>query len=364
MKKNLRNKMILLISCIFLVSVLLSGCGQSGSQETGPRSATVTIKDSVGRQVVIPAKIDRIACLCPETAYTLAMLGQGDKMVAAVNGIKRDTILTGMYPAIKELPVPKSSGVINIEELIRSKPDVAFVKRDTSSSDAEVAKLDKSGIPFLVVDYNNMQEQQYAIQMIGQVTGNQDKARQYTEYYQDCIQRVQDRIKDIPEQKRVRVYHSINEATRTDVAGSLSGDWMRAAGAYDVAAHEKLRLLEGKYYASLEQILLWDPEVIVVNENGVAEYILTNPQWSSLRAVKQKRVLQLPSGISRWGHPSSPETPLAILWTAKTIYPDRFNDLDMARECKTFYKEFFGLELSDETIESILYGGGMRAARN
>jgi iron complex transport system substrate-binding protein len=71
----------------------------------------------------------------------------------------------------------------------------------------------------------------------------------------------------------------------------------------------------------------------------------------------------LPSGISRWGHPSSPETPLAILWTAKTLYPDRFTDLDMTRECDHFYKEFFGMQLSDEVIQNILFGEGMRAAR-
>lgn len=363
MKTIKRNKFSLLLSCIFLMTVLLSGCGQTGSNDAIPQTAAVTIEDCAGRQVEIPADVDRIACLCPDAAYTLAMLGQGDKMVAVVDGIRRDIILTDMYPAIKNLPLPKTSGVINIEELMSCKPDVVFVKKDTANNKAEVEKLKKSGIPFLVVEYNNMQEQQYAVQMIGKVTGQEQIARQYTQYYQDCIKRVQDRIQDIPAAQRVRVYHSINEATRTDVAGSLSDDWMQAAGAWDVAAHEKLRLLEGKYFASLEQILLWDPEVILVNENGVDEYILSNSQWAPLQAVKQKRVLQLPSGISRWGHPNSPETPLVILWTAKTLYPDRFTDLDMALESKTFYKDFFGLELSDETIQKILYGGGMRAAR-
>lgn len=349
--------------CLFIyMMIFLSGCNQTANRETAPQ-ASINIKDCVGRQVKIPVKVDRIACLCPEAAYTLAMFGQGDKIVAVVNGVKRDKILTDMYPAIKNLPVPKSSGVINIEELIRTKPDVVFVKRDTSSSDAEAEKLNKSKIPFLVVDYNSMQEQQYAVEMIGKVVGDSEKALKYTQYYQHCIKRVKERIQDIDEQQRVRVYHSINEATRTDIAGSLSGEWLQAAGAYDVSAHEKLKLLEGKYFASLEQILLWNPAFILVNEMNVADYIMSNKQWASLQAVKQHKVLQLPNGISRWGHPSSPETPLAILWTAKTIYPERFADLDMVSESKSFYKTFFGLDLTDETIKNILYGSGMRAAR-
>lgn len=348
---------------LILILLMPSGCSQTDNRETKPQSATITIKDCVGRQVKIPAKVERIACLCPEAAYTLAMFGQGEKMVAVVNGIKRDMILTDMYPAIKELPVPKSSGVINIEELIKTRPDVVFVKRDTFSSDAEVEKLKKVKIPFLVVDYNSMQEQQYAVEMIGKVVGNTDKARKYKQYYQDCVKRVKERTQDIDPQRRVRVYHSISEATRTDIAGSLSGDWLQAAGAYDVSAHEKIKILEGKYFASLEQILLWNPEVILVNEMGVANYILTNNQWAPLQAVKQHKVLQLPNGISRWGHPSSPETPLAILWTAQTLYPDRFTDMDMVAESKSFYKDFFQLELSDEEVKNILFGSGMRATR-
>ncbi len=352
----------LLAVMVVLLLLGISGC-QQGEIPAQEATATVAITDCIGRQVEIPAQVERVACLCPDAAYTIAMLGQGDKMVAVVDGVKRDMILTDLYPAIKDLPMPKSSGVINIEELLGTRPDVVFVKRDISDSKAETEKLEKVKIPFLVVDYNSMEEQQYAAEMIGQVMGESDKAQRYKEYYQDCINRVQERIKDLEPQQRVRVYHSLNEATRTDVAGSLSGDWLDAAGAFNVSTQEKLRLLEGKYYASLEQILLWDPEVILVNEMGVDQYIMTNKQWAPLQAVKQQKVYKLPSGISRWGHPSSPETPLVILWTAKTLYPDRFTDLDMARECEDFYQEFFGMQLSDEVIRNILFGEGMRAAR-
>ena len=364
MLEKLKNREMGLLGALLVLSLLcFSGCSQANQPQTTSPPATITIKDCAGRQVEIPAKVNRIACLCPDAAYTLAMFDQGDKIVAVVNGIKRDIILTDMYPAIKDLPMPKSSGVINIEELISTKPDVVFVKRDISSSDAEVEKLKKVKIPFLVVDYNNIKEQQYAAEMIGKVVGETEKAKQYTQYYQDCINRVKERTQDIDSQQRVRVYHSINEATRTDVAGSLSDEWLQAAGAYNVSSQEKLRLLEGKYFASLEQILLWNPEVILVNETGVANYILTNKQWAPLQAVKQQKVLQLPNGLSRWGHPSSPETPLAILWTAQTLYPDRFADMDMVVESKSFYKAFFGLELSDEVVNNILFGSGMRAAR-
>ena len=352
-----------LVLCLVFSLLLAGGCRKPESGGTQSNVDTITITDCVGRQVTIPAQINRIACLCPEAGYTMAMFGKGDKIVAVVGGIQRDLILTEMYPQIKELPVPKGSGVINIEELVKTEPDVVFVKSDTSSNEAEVEKLNKSKIPFLVVDFNSMQEQQNAIAMIGKAVGAADKAALYNQYYQNCIARVQKQVTNIPQQEKVRVYHSINEATRTDIQKSLSGDWTQAAGANNVAANENLKSLEGKYFASLEQILLWDPQVILVNELGVADYIVTNKQWAPLAAVKNHMVLQMPNGISRWGHPSSPETPLAVLWLAKTIYPDKFADLDMVAETKSFYKEFFGFELSDEVVSKILFGEGMRTAK-
>ncbi|MDD3364337.1 MAG: ABC transporter substrate-binding protein [Syntrophomonas sp.] len=347
-----------------ILSLLLSGgCNKQPAKETQAGADTIMITDCVGRQVKIPAQINRIACLCPESGYALAMFGKGDKIVAVVGGLQRDLILTDKYPAIKELPVPKSSGAINIEELVKTRPDVVFVKSDTSNSEAETEKLNKSKIPFLVVEFNNMKGQQDAIEMIGKVVGATDKAGQYNAFYQKCIDRVQERVAGIPKGERVKVYHSLNEAIRTDIKGSLSGDWMEAAGAFNVSANENLKALEGKYFASLEQILLWNPDVILVNEGAVVNYILTNKQWSPVQAVKNNRVLQLPNGISRWGHPSSPETPMAVLWTAKTLYPDKFADLDLVAETKYFYKEFFGLQLSDEVVNKILFGEGMRTAR-
>lgn len=350
-----------LLLCLLLSLLLCSACSKEEQTGTPSKTASKTITDCNDRKVEIPVQINRIACLCPESGYILAMLGQGDKIVAVVDGLQRDLILTDMYPNIREAPKPKVSGAINIEELVRTDPDVVFVKADISSAEAE--KLNKSHIPFLTIEFNSIKAQQYAIAMIGKAIGMSEQAEKYNKYYQSRMEMIQARVADIPEDQRVRVYHSLNEATRTDVKGSLSSEWLNATGALNVALSGELRNLEGKYFASLEQILLWNPDVILVNETAVADYILSSKQWAPLQAVINQRVWQLPSGISRWGHPSSPETPLAIMWTAKTIYPDKFADLDMAAETRFFYKEFFGLDLADEVVDRILNGGGMRTAK-
>jgi iron complex transport system substrate-binding protein len=158
----------------------------------------------------------------------------------------------------------------------------------------------------------------------------------------------------------VRIYHSVNEAVRTDSKGTLPADWTEAAGVINVSVNEDLKFSNNKYFANMEQILLWNPDAILVNEQGVADYILTEKQWAPLKAVQNKRVYQMPNGISRWGHPGSLETPLAVLWTCKILYPELCQDIDMMQETKSFYQDFFNLDLSDEMAAKVLSGIGMR----
>ncbi len=368
---KIKKTVLWFITLLLILLPGLAGCSNrtaDSQQNNAPvvnseEASTNTVTDCAGRQVKIPSKVNRIACLYAFSGHVAAMLGKGDNIVAVVDGLKRDKLLTQMYPSIKNAAVPSVEGAINIEELINTNPDVVFVKSDTAKTAGEAAKLDKSGIPYVVTDYRNIKEQQYAIDVIGKVIGAEEKARKYNEYYNKCVDLVKQKTAAIPREKRVRIYHSVNEATRTDTKDTLPADWIQAIGAINVSLDQNLRMLEGKHFAGLEQILLWDPDVILANEPGVADYIMTNKQWSSLSAVKNRKVYQMPNGISRWGHPGSLETPLAVLWTAKILYPDLFNDLNMESETKSFYKEFFNLSLSNDTVSQILSGMGMRISK-
>ena len=130
-----------------------------------------------------------------------------------------------------------------------------------------------------------------------------------------------------------------------------------------VSSASELSLDGDKGNATVEQIYVWDPDVVLVNEPSATEYFMTDAKFSGLRAVREGRVYQLPVGISRWAHPGSVESPIAALYIAKLLYPEQFDDIDMAEETKAFYERFFDIALSDEDVESILSGVGMRAAR-
>lgn len=357
MKNRYKKSLLILLIITCLISC---SCSTTTYDSSLNEENSIEVTDCVGNTVRVKKQIDNVACLFAITGHIVTLLGDGEKIVAVSRGLKRDKVLNIINPHIKDALMPKSSGAVNIEELAKADADVAFVDLELVVDKASEKRFKKINVPPLVVDFNSIEEQQYAVEMIAKVLGREKEAKEYIDYYNSCINKVRSVTEKIPEEEKVRVYHSVNEASRTDPKNSVAAEWTEIAGVLNVSVNEGLKLLDNKYFANMEQILLWNPDVIIVNEDGVDEYIMNNKKWQSLKAVKNNKVYLLPNGVSRWGHPNSMEIPLAIMWTAKKIYPDRFEDIDMKEEVKYFYKEFFDYELSDELIGEILEGKGMR----
>jgi len=324
---------------------------------------TRNIVDCDGRMVEIPSGELKIACLYAYAGHGLTLLNTQDQIVALVEGLKRDQLMQMKRADIDSLSVPSATGVINVEELIASGAEIALIRHSIALSGAETEKLDKVGIPYVVIDYTNLEEQKLSIQVLGEVLNRQEAARAYLDFYEDTLAMVQTRISDIPMDERVRVYHSVNEATRTDAMGSIQEEVTTLAGLINVSAEAGAAMADEKTFVTLEEIYGWKPEAILANEHLVSDYIRTDAKWQGLEAVQSGKVFTLPVGISRWGHPGSIETPMAVLYMAQLFYPEKFEDLDLVQFTKDYYRTYFGLEFDSEEIEEILSGVGMRAAK-
>jgi iron complex transport system substrate-binding protein len=290
------------------------------------------------------------------------MLGYGDRMPATINAVSRDLLLQSIAPALADSVVVKSGGSLNAETILEKKTDLIIIGIETYLDTDERAKLDVMGIPYLVVRYTNMQEQMDVVSLLGRALQAEETADAYNAYYQRCIDLVSEGSASVPAAEIRRMYHSVNEATRTDYVGSLCADWIALTRVINVSLDTDLSFEEDKAYATLEQIYAWDPDLIICNESGVADYILSDSKWQGLRAVINQTVYQIPIGISRWGHPTSVETPLAILWLGKLLYPDRF-EIDVRAEMTQFYRDFFHYELSADEADGIISGYGVRTPK-
>ena len=327
-------------------------------------SPTHIVTDCDGRDVAVPDKVERIACLDAYIGHVCVLLDSEDKIVAVVQGLKRDHLMERKIANIADLPAPYTKGSVNIEELATVAPDLVLLRADLLQDAGEREKLDGLGVPYVVVDYTTAEDQIRSIEVMGESLGAQDRAKAYTDYYRATFDLVRERVAAIPEDERKTVFHSVNEVVRTDIPDTLSYEVLEVAGANNVVhSSSELQLDGDKGNATVEQIYVWDPDVVLANEPAATEYFKTDTKFSGLRAVHEGNVYQLPVGISRWAHPGSVESPIAALYVAKLLYPEQFADIDMVAETRDFYSRFFDIELSDEDVDSILSGTGMRDAR-
>ncbi|HPA73525.1 MAG TPA: ABC transporter substrate-binding protein, partial [Spirochaetota bacterium] len=246
-----------IVAIPILLIAVVSGCGKPGGPDAG--GARVAITDSMNRKVLVPANPAKIGCLYAFAGHTVTMLGRGKDIVAVVRGLQRDLLLTEINPAILEASVPGQADSFNVEELMRVRPDVLFVRESliTNKSNAEI--LDKLGIPCLVISFNTIEEQMRAIHVIGKAIAREKEALEYNAYYRECIDRAGKIANAVPAGKRVRVYHSINEPLKTGGASGISAEWTGIAGAVNVAAG-KDGVAEAEKFVNMEQVILWNPD--------------------------------------------------------------------------------------------------------
>jgi len=352
--------------CLLLAALIifLTGCANNAAKQKVWDVPTQTVTDCFGRQVIMPENVDRVAATYSPAGHITVMLGHGKSIVATSNGLQRDKLLHVICPDVQNAVVVKVSGDFNIEELIALDIDVVFLSWDMAADEKAVKKLDEFGIPYMVVAFNSIEEQKKLVNILADVFNEEEKALKYSGFYDNIIAQTQKALAPLTQYQKARVYHSINEAVATVGKNTLPEDWMKAAGGIDVSLDGALTLEDDKYYTTLEQILKWDPDVILCNVEETAGYIKTQEAWQNLQAVKNKKVYLMPVGISRWGHTTSIETPLVILWTAKTLYPDYCRDINMNVLVKEFYSTLFDYGITDEQLKQILEGKGMRLSKD
>ena len=105
----------------------------------------------------------------------------------------------------------------------------------------------------------------------------------------------------------------------------------------------------------MEQILTWNPDVIITGKAGEAEKILNDPNWASIKAVQDQKVYVNPKGVFGWDRYGVEEL-LQVQWVSALLHPDLFPDFKIEEKVKTFYKTYLNYSLTDDEVKLIMAG--------
>ena len=372
MKKH--RQLLALLICLVMSVSLLTGYSetkaateeptQSAEQDATQETAeTREITDMAGRKVPAPAaeNIESVFSAGPVAAIFLYMVVP-DKLLGwnyELNDVEKSIILD----KYQDLPNFGMGDAVNYEAVIAANPTIAINSgkiNDAMVSDCD-ALSESLGIPVVAVD-NELNNSAEAFRFMGELLGVEDHAEELAQYAEQVFTDI-NVLSDIPEEKKVSVYFGNGEdSLETAPRGSQHAQILDAINAVNVA---DLELGDGsRVQISAEQLLAWDPDVIVVNGepkadksgSSAAEDILSNPDYASLKAVQDQKVYGTPNAPFSWvDRPAGPNRLIGMRWFSALIYPE-YIKCDINEEIHKFFDLFYHVDLSDEQLENVLKG--------
>ncbi len=349
------------VIALLLGLAFFSGAGVDFSRAAGISRSVV---DMIGRNVELPEKIERVACLEVLCYQKLLMLGAADRAVTM-------TITTAPWMAVADHHVETIEKVPtepNFEDLLLKKTDVAFF---AYNADRTMKKLASLGIPALIsqpVGRTALTAEEFstdakqAIRLFGQVLGGQAlrRAEDWCAYFDEKTHFVAARLEAVPADRRPKLYYLRGpRALNTQGRGSNTFWYGEMAGADMVV---KNLPLADKGLVSIEDMIRWNPDAILVGRQYSPDLALKDERWADIAAVRNGRVITSPEGVFYWD--GGPEGVLLMLFLAKKLHPTLFADFDMKAEVKAYYARFYDFRLSDAQAELILQGRSPDGSRS
>ncbi len=358
---------IILLLSLLVLAVAPCGCAENMGLQAVPNSSTalldsgpVQITDMLGRQLTVPGNISSVVATSPPSTILVYMLAP-EKLA----GWNFKNNLTQPFMGENYANLPEIGGWFgkqtgNYETIINMNPDIVIegYTTDGEINEAIERRQESFGsIPVVAVDDSIIfvTQSDPTIEYMGKLLDCEDQAEKLIEFRSSILNEINSTVKDIPEDEKVRVYYAEGPTgLMTDPSGSQHSQVIDICGGINVADCP-LTPGNGMTQVSIEQVMTWNPEVIITSNPQFYSTVYSDPLWSSVDAVQNKRVYLAPQNPFCWiDRPQGPHLIIGTAWTAKTLYPDLFTDMDLPQLTREFYSEFFHYELTDEELNTLL----------
>ena len=359
------------LSALALAALLtLTACGaggpatSSGSGSTPAASqsgATRVVDDELG-QITVPAESKRIATTAPAYTTAVLLLGGADKLVALEDNYGKNEWIKGKYPQLANLPVVFSGNEVNMEELTKQDPDlVIYASRYGENNLKQLQDLGIATVssPKGSDKQGNKIDQLRARQVyLGEVIGGVqlDKAKKYSEEYLAIRSEIEAKTASIPEAERPTVVQlsGAGDSLQANNGSAIGQELITLAGGINAGAGAtgESKGPSGQTKIDPEQLLSWNPELLLVDSTKIRDSIKSDPVLSGLKAVQNNNIIVIPNGAMAWAY-NGPEEYLNMYFFAKAVHPELFKDIDMEAKTKAFYKEYFGFDLTDDDVKHL-----------
>lgn len=326
---------------------------------------TVVYVDSTGREVEIPAAIERVASSGPMTQ--VALLTIAPERMVNISSEMPEIVAKYMPDYIPALPglgqfYGKASN-LNLEGLIVADPQIIVDLgdlRDSTAGDMDGIQA-QTGVPTVFIEAR-IESFGETYRALGALLGKEEEAEALARYCDETWREIAEKAATIPEDERLRVYYGIGEnGLTTTHSGATHSLVINTIGAVNVIGDDGN--MASTVEVSLENIIAGDPDVILFAAEGDPYTLIPgDAAWASLRAVQAGEIYEIPEGPYSWfGTPPSINRLLGLKWLGNLLYPEIY-DYDMVAEVQAFYALFYHYDLSEAEARALMGRSTYRAA--
>jgi iron complex transport system substrate-binding protein len=259
-------------------SVVPQATPEAASDATpDPSAFPLTLTDDEGTAVDIPAEPAKLVSLTPAATETLFALGVGNRVVGKVEDF------TVYPPEAASVPDVAKFGSVDVERIVALGTDLVIAGGSNFNPPESIAKLRELGVPVLVIYAPDVATAQADITLVGAAVGRSDAAASLVAGIRAAFDQVSAATASLPPP---RVYYELDATNgyfgpAPDYFGT---EMIRTAGGDPLTSGTP-----GVYQIEAEQILAFDPQVILLGDAGygvTADQVAARPGWDSLSAVR------------------------------------------------------------------------------
>lgn len=381
--KSTSRKLIALLLALLMSLSLMAGCGSTKTdvQPTAEPTQEVTQptqepeKDPEPEQTQEPEAEPEVPYTVtdmmgaevtfekvPETIATFGSIGVLNTFVEALgcgdricNKMTKNFESTKSYPNLRLAFAPQTEsapllvnddGELLMEEILMLNPDLCL-----TMTKATAEQLREQGLNVIYLEWKEQDDVYTAVRLMGKVLGKEDLAEDYLAYFDDMVAKAEELTAGIPEDERKTVlYGSITSFSQPHIIAEW---WITEAGGISVTNNDRPSTESYNYTA--EDVLMWDPDVMLVSGRNQIEELKANEAFAGLKAVQNDAIYCVPTVGHAWGN-RTVEQPLTIFWTINKLYPELVSDQELSDQIYYFYDHFFNYQLSAEQLATYVEG--------
>ncbi len=347
MDKNICNRLTMLLTAFLILTM-----GWSADAEAR------RITDMTGRQVTVPDKIRTVYATSPPATYMVYAMDPG--LVAGLNFPLSDPDKKFLDPRMAKRPVIGGwygqGRTGNLETLLQVQPDIVLVlKWQPSAINEKIEQMLKPlGIPVVYLTMAELADYPAAFHFLGELFNLGQRARSLAGYAEQTLAQAADLRADIAPDNQVSVYYAESAAgLSTECHMSIHAELIPLSGGVNVHRCSD-RTTYGMQKISMEQVMQYDPQVIVFHEPLFRDHLADDHRWKNIRAVREDRVYRIPRTPFNWfDRPPSFMRLLGLKWMMHHLYPQAATE-DLVAETRHFYRLFLNVNVDEPNARKLL----------